>query len=50
MPYHAPIYVMPEFPFDITSKIRAVFQGKREIENLVEPYNSNTASDKSGGF
>ena len=46
MPYHAPVYVMPEFPFEVTSKIRAVFQGQLEVESLVEPYGGDPATDR----
>jgi hypothetical protein len=42
-PYHAPVYVMPEFPFKMPDKIRAVFQGQLAIESLVEPYGGDTA-------
>jgi hypothetical protein len=36
LPYHAPVYIMPEFPFDTTSRIRGIFQGELEIEILQE--------------
>jgi hypothetical protein len=49
MPYHAPVYVMPEFPFEMTSKIRAVFQGQLQVESLVEPYGGNTARESGAG-
>jgi hypothetical protein len=44
MPYYAPVYVMPEFPFKMTSKIRAVFQGAMEVETLAEPYGGDTSA------
>ncbi|HEY2567870.1 MAG TPA: hypothetical protein VGI25_00985 [Candidatus Udaeobacter sp.] len=47
MPYHAPVYVMPEFPFDVTSTIRAVFQGQLEVESLVEPYGGDPGAHRS---
>jgi hypothetical protein len=34
LPYGAPVYVMPEFPFDVSSRIRAMFQGNLQIEGL----------------